>query len=201
VNIARVRERWCAHRVRLPIGRWQACCAAVILIACALSFAQASKPSESQVEAAYLFNFGKFVTWPSDRVGTSETFSICVLGKDPFGAVLDETVSGEQINGKKVGILRISRIQEVRSCNILFVSSSEEKRLPVIAVEAQRMHVLTVSDMPHFAERGGTIGLINHNDRIRFEVNRTRAEECHLGLSSELLKVAVKVIGGKPAGD
>lgn len=79
------------------------------------------------------------------------------------------------------------------------MSSSEEKRLPVIISEAQRMHVLTVSDMPHFAERGGTIGLVNQEDRIRFEVNRTRAEECHLGLSSELLKVAVKVIGGRPA--
>ena len=110
-------------------------------------------------------------------------------------------MNGEQIDGKKVGILRISKIQEVRSCNILFVSSSEEKRLPTIVVEAQRMHVLTVSDMPHFAERGGTIGLINHNDRIRFEVNRTRAEECHLGLSSELLKVALRVIGGNQAGN
>ena len=187
--------------MRLPIGRWQACSAAVVLLTSIFSWAQASKPSESQVEAAYLYNFGKFVTWPSDRAATPETFNICVLGKDPFGPILDETVNGEQINGKKVGILRISRVQEARSCNILFVSSSEEKRLPTIVVEAQRMHVLTVSDMPHFAERGGTIGLINHNDRVRFEVNRTRAEECHLGLSSELLKVAVRVIGGKPAGD
>lgn len=187
--------------MRPPIGSRQSCCAAVVLLACALSWAQASKPSESQVEAAYLYNFGKFVTWPSDRAATSEPFNICVLGKDPFGPLLDETVNGEQIDGKKVGISRISKIQEIRSCNIVFISSSEEKRLPTIVVEAQRMHVLTVSDMPHFAERGGTIGLINHNDRIRFEVNRTRAEECHLGLSSELLKVAVRVIGGKPAGN
>lgn len=162
-------------------------------------WAQASRPSESQVKAAYLYNFGKFVTWPSDRAVTSEAFYICVLGKDPFGHVLDETVNGERIDGKKIGVLRISRVQEARSCSILFVSSSEEKRLPVIISEAQRMHVLTVSDMPHFAERGGTIGLVNQEDRIRFEVNRTRAEECHLGLSSELLKVAVKVIGGRPA--
>jgi YfiR/HmsC-like len=163
-------------------------------------WAQAPRPSESQVKAAYLYNFGKFVTWPSDRAATSEVFYICVLGKDPFGSVLDETVNGERIDGKKIGVLRISRVQEAGSCNILFVSSSEEKRLPTIILEAQRVHVLTVSDIPHFAERGGTIGLVNHEDRIRFEVNRTRAEECHLGLSSELLKVAVKVIGGKPAG-
>jgi len=174
---------------------------ALVLLSCLVSLAQSSRHSESQVEAAYLYNFGKFVTWPSDRVTTSEAFSICVLGKDPFGSVLDETVSGEQIDGKKVAILRITRVPEIRSCNILFVSPSEEKRLRLIFLEAERMHVLTVSDIPHFAERGGTIGLVNESDRIRFEVNRTRAEECHLGLSSELLKVATKVIGGKPGGN
>jgi hypothetical protein len=201
VNSVSVGEFWRASWMRLPIGRWQRCCAAIVLLCCVFSWAQGSKPSDSQVEAAYLYNFGKFVTWPSDRVAASEAFNICVLGKDPFGPILDETVNGEQIDGKKVGILRISRLQEFGSCNILFVSSSEEKRLRTIIVEAERMHVLTVSDMPHFAERGGTIGLVNHNDRIRFEVNRTGAEGCHLRLSSELLKVAIRVIGSKRAGN
>jgi dihydroxyacid dehydratase/phosphogluconate dehydratase len=60
------------------------------------------------------------------------------------------------------------------------------------------MRLLTVSDIPHFAERGGVIGLVSQEDRIRFEVNRSTAEESHLLLSSELLKVAVRVIERKP---
>jgi len=169
------------------------------IVLATLSYAQISKPTESQVKAAYLYNFGKFVTWPNDR-GASQIFEICILGKDPFGSILDETVSGEQIDGKKIGVSRISRVQEASACNILFVSLSEEGRLPFIVTESRRMHVLTVSDIPHFAERGGAIGLVNVQERIRFEVNRTRAEESHLGLSSELLKVAVKVIGDKAPG-
>jgi hypothetical protein len=82
----------------------------------------------------------------------------------------------------------------------LFISSSEEGRLPAILVEAQRMHVLTVSDMPHFAERGGIIGLVNQQGRVRFEVNLKMAEQTPLLLSSELLKVAIRVIQSKPAG-
>jgi dihydroxyacid dehydratase/phosphogluconate dehydratase len=58
----------------------------------------------------------------------------------------------------------------------------------------QRLNVLTVSDLPHFAERGGMIGLVRQQDRIRFEVNRTAAEKANLVLSSELLKLATKVI-------
>lgn len=165
------------------------------------SVSQDAAPTEPQVEAAYLYNFGKFVTWPvSDRTSNSNSFLICVLGKDPFGSVLDATVAGEKINEKKIAVHRISRIQDGLDCNILFVSSSEENHLSSVLLEARRMHLLTVSNIPHFAERGGTIGLVNQQDRIRFEVNRATAEQSHLILSSELLKVAVRVIQTKQTG-
>jgi hypothetical protein len=86
-------------------------------------------------------------------------------------------------------------MQQVKSCRILFVSSSEEERLSTILEAAQRLSLLTVSTMKHFARRGGDIGLVSQNDRIRFEVNRAAVAKSHLLLSSELLKVAVKVIG------
>jgi hypothetical protein len=152
------------------------------------------------VEAAYLYNFGKFVTWPSERSGKTDPFSICVLGRDPFGSVLDSTVMGESIDGRKITIKRIPSVQDAASCSILFISSSEEGHLGPILESAQRWSLLTVSNIKHFAERGGTIGLVVQQDKIRFEVNRDAAERCHLALSSELLKVAVKVIGNNPAG-
>jgi|SRR5579872_1615739 len=160
--------------------------------------AQDSRPTESQVKAAYLYNFGKFVQWPSGRAAISGAFQICILGRDPFGAVLDSTVNGESVDGKTISVQRIHRVQDAAGCNILFISSSEESRLATILSEAGRMRLLTVSDIPHFAERGGVIGLVSQEDRIRFEVNRSTAEESHLLLSSELLKVAIHVIQRKP---
>jgi hypothetical protein len=150
--------------------------------------------TESQVKAAYLYNFGKFVTWPADSTLSPQLFQICVLGKDPFGAILDTTVNGESIDRKKIQIRRLAKIQDAPGCNVLYVSSSEEARLSAILAEAQRLRLLTVSDIPHFAERGGTIGLVTQQDRIRFEVNRSAAEQTHLVLSSELLKIAIRVI-------
>lgn len=159
-----------------------------------ICMAQDSRPTESQVKAAYLYNFGKFVEWPSARGAVSGAFEICVLGRDPFGAVLDSTVDGESVAGRKIVVQRIHRVQDAVGCNILFISSSEESRLTTILGEAGRMRLLTVSDIPHFAERGGVIGLVNQEGRIRFEVNRSTAEENHLALSSELLRVAIRVI-------
>jgi len=155
---------------------------------------QEAHPTESQVKAAYLFNFGKFVRWQADRPTTPDSFEICVLGKDPFGKVLEATVSGESIGDKKIAIAKPANIQEATTCSVLFISASEESRLAPILAVAQRSSVLTVSDIPQFAERGGIIGLVAQQDKIRFEVNRLAAQQSQLSLSSELLKVAMKVI-------
>lgn len=166
--------------------------AALLLTACCK--AQELHPTETQVKAAYLYNFGKFVRWQGDHSAKPDSFEICVLGKDPFGAVLDSTVAGERIDGKKITATRLASAQEAAHCSVLFVSPSEDGHLNAILAAAQRLNVLTVSDLPHFADRGGIIGLVTQQDKVRFEVNRGAAEQAHLALSSELLKVAVKVI-------
>ena len=74
----------------------------LLIFSASLSWAQGPRPTVPQVEAAYLYNFGKFVTWPPDRTTDADQFRICVLGKDPFGSVLDSTVTGERIGGRQI---------------------------------------------------------------------------------------------------
>jgi hypothetical protein len=169
-----------------------------ILLSCILfslisSVAQVH-PTESQVKAAYLYNFGKFVRWQADHQLRPDSLEICVLGKDPFGSVLDSTVAGESIDGRKITVIRLAKVQDAERCNILFISTSEENRLSSILSAVQPFGPLTVSDIPSFAQRGGIIEFVAQKDKIRFEVNRFAAEQSHVMLSSELLKVAVKVI-------
>jgi hypothetical protein len=158
------------------------------------SLAQQVHPTESQVKAAYLFNFGKFVQWPIDHGASGDSFELCVLGQDPFGPVLDATVAGESIGARKIAVVRISKLSEAAPCNVLYISGSEGSRLGQILEAARHSGALTVSDIPHFVDHGGIIGFVKQQDRIRFEVNRGAAEDSHLTLSSELLKVAFRVV-------
>ena len=51
-----------------------------------------------KVKAAYLYNFTKFVKWPDKAFENDEApFVIGVLGKDPFGPILDNTVKGKKV--------------------------------------------------------------------------------------------------------
>jgi hypothetical protein len=171
---------------------------AALIVMCALLNVpylpgQTTKRTDHQVKAAYLYEFGKFVQWPA-RAGESkqDPFNICILGENPFGTALD-SLSGQTINGQGVVIRQISKTQDSEECRVLFVAASEEKHVSIILAALQKLPILTVSDMPHFLNRGGMIQFLMHDSKLRFEVNRTATERVGLTLSSELLKVAVNV--------
>ena len=164
--------------------------------------AQQTKPSEYQVKAAYVYNFGKFVKWPDDAAANrSGAFTICVLGDDPFGTVLQSTLAGESLGGKSVTVKRVPTPQDAASCHILFLSTAQETKLKEILVALGQASVLTVSDIPKFSQRGGMIQFVLQGDRVRFEINRANAEGNGLILTSDLLKVAVVVRGSVRKGD
>lgn len=153
-----------------------------------------SKPSEYQVKAVYLYNFSRFVEWPSQAPALkTNSFEICVLGRDPFGPALDTTVAGENVDGKSVVARRISKPEEGLDCRVLFVSASEDSHLKSDLTVFEKAGVLTVSDMPHFSQRGGMIQFVTDGGKVRFEVNLSNANDSGLSLSSDLLKLAVAV--------
>lgn len=161
--------------------------------------AQASKPSASQVQAAYLYNFGKFIKWPPDvAANQSGSFTICVLDQDPFGNTLKSALTGESVGGKPVAVKRLARAQDAAGCHILFIDSEQGKDLRGILAALDDSSILTVSDMPDFSKRGGMIQFVFDGDRVRFEINLGSAEKSHLVLASELLKVAATVLPARP---
>ncbi|HTR48772.1 MAG TPA: YfiR family protein [Verrucomicrobiae bacterium] len=169
------------------------------LLASTWLFAEETKPSEYQVEATYLYNFGRFVQWPANT--SANSFAVCVLGQDPFGSALDATLSGESLDGKPVVIRRVVKAQDATTCQILFINANEDARLREILTVLDGNSVLTVSDMAGFSRRGGMIQFLLDGGRVRFEVNLSSAENARLTLSSELLKVATTVRKNARSGD
>ena len=162
---------------------------------------QSPKPTDYEVKAAYLYNFGRFVDWPLKGTNVAASFAICVLGDDPFGQALDRILAGEMIGRQRVVARRISSLQMLGDCEIVFISSSEANHLGKIMEALDKSAVLTVSDIPQFSQRRGMIQFVLEENRIRFEVNLTAAQRAGLTLSSELLKVATVVRKSPQPGD
>jgi hypothetical protein len=164
--------------------------------------AQQTAPSEYQVKAAYIYNFGKFVKWPAFApANQSGLFTICVLDGDPFGSVLQSDLAGESVDGRPVAVKRLPKAQDAEACHILFIGSAQGKDLGEILAAVDQISVLTVSDMPDFSKRGGMIQFILDGNRVRFEINLDSAGKSHLVFASELLKVAAAVTKPARPGD
>jgi hypothetical protein len=171
------------------------------LLAVRLAFpadgAGAEAPTEWEVKAAYLYNFARFVEWPEDPdVAPDRPFVVGVLGRDPFGRVLDDTLSGKSLAGRPIVVRRLEKPEDANTVQILFLSPSVIGALPLILRATQGRPVLTVGDSEGLAERGVILNFRLQDNRVRFEVNLRRADEAHLRISSQLLKLAVAVERG-----
>jgi hypothetical protein len=152
---------------------------------------------EYQVKAAYLYNFLKFVEWPSDAFTDSlAPIVIGVLGDDPFGTALPEVVIGKTVQGRDLVIRRYRAGENLRGATILFISISEKKRLPQIVAGLRGSTVLTVADMDGFLDAGGMIQFLSENDLVRFAINVDAVSAARLKVSSKLLSLA-RVFGNK----
>ncbi len=163
-------------------------------------YAESTTPREYLIKAGFLYNFAKFVEWPEDAFADgSVPLTLCIMGRDPFGSSI-RSVEGETFMGRKLVVRRFFSLREIDNCHILFVSSSEKKRLPAILARMKGKQILSVADMEGFARRGGIINLIKVKDRIRFEINIDAARRAGLKISSKLLNLATIVREGRGGG-
>ena len=153
-------------------------------------FGQTTISKEYQIKAAFLFNFAQFVEWPPTAFANSNTsFCIGILGDDPFGAALDETVRGETIDNRKITIKRARQIGDLENCQMIFVSRSARNRIPQILSRLDSKPILTVSEVEGFAQQGGGINFYLEGKKVRFEINPTVVKSDGLIISSQLVSL------------
>jgi hypothetical protein len=173
--------------------------ALLVLVALAVpSFASAKVANEYDLKAAFLFHFAQFVEWPAEAMPNKNTpLTIGILGGDPFGKTLDAMVANEAVRGHKLVVRRFREVGEADSCQILFISPSEDSRLGPILSHLKGRSILTVGEGKGFALRSGIVGFVLSDRRLRLAVNLAAANACRLTISSKLLRQS-EIVG--PAG-
>jgi hypothetical protein len=186
-----------------PALRWRAPALAILLLlvtACnaKLAIAQSSGPSQFDVQAVYLFDFAKFVRWPAG----SETGPIvlCVAAESSYTANLKKIIAGERIDNRALVVQPVQRPADEAGCHILFIGAAAKDRLDSLLTATAGHSTLTVSDVPGFLDHGGMINFLVIDNRVRFSIDLRPVQRSGISLSSELLKVAVRVKDAPPGG-
>ena len=152
---------------------------------------QAAAATASDVQAAYLFNFVRFVEWPEAAFDDAAApVRICVLGESGFVDVASKTIDGKSVGERKVVVEARENVLSSRGCHILYVDASRrDAESEVLATFGERS-VLTVAETDGFAERGGVANFVTVDDKVRFVINKKAADAAGLKISSRLLRIA-----------
>lgn len=149
---------------------------------------------EYQIKAAFLYNFTQFVEWPEESFPSPDApLVIGILGSDPFGTYLDQTVQGETIGGHPLIVRRYNSREEISNCHILFINIKDKTRMKQTLEKLRGKNILTVSDEQSFTKMGGIIELFTIEYKTRIRINPDAANAAGLSVSSKLLRLADKV--------
>lgn len=153
-----------------------------------------------QAQSQYIRSFADFIAWPgpSAERAASETINFCILGRDPYGELLDKSVLFHPVGDRRTIITRAQHLEDLTGCDVLFVSSSETKHEAKILKSLRSKHILTVGDANDFAARGGIIQFVINQGTVSFLINVDAAQRSGLKIDASLLAIA-KIVHDDPA--
>ena len=152
---------------------------------------------EYQVKAGFLYNFCQFVQWPEQAFSSPDSpLVIGILGKDPFGSYLDETVKNETANDHPLTVMRFNSVEEIDSCHILFININKRDDLREALEALASKSILTVSDAPNFSRNGGIVTFLTEENKTKIRINLRAARNGNLVISSKLLRISEIIENG-----
>ncbi len=172
----------------------------LLSVALSLMLASASlagRYEENTLKAAMVLNIARFTEWPmDDGIEASGALRLCVF--DTEGGMLGafRELLPKQIHGRELVVSSVRRSTDLDACELLFVRDPDRSSVSRLLAAVERRAVLSIGDMPGFAEAGGVINLVRAGRKLRFEVNLGEARAAGLKISSRLLKLATIV--GEP---
>jgi hypothetical protein len=148
----------------------------------------------NKVEAAFLRNFAHYVSWPDNAfIKSNSPWCIGILGRDPFGEVMETTIKGRIEQGRSFEIFRANSLDELPPCQIVFVAYKDAAKRRTVLGELRNKPVLTVGDAPDFLREGGVIRF-QVGDRVRMSINLDQARAVALIIQTRMLEVSSEVL-------
>ena len=155
------------------------------------SFAQGNS-IEYKIKAGYLYNFTKFVSWPENE---SETFNLCIIGKDPFGSVINP-IEKRSVKNKPIRLYRYQSISDVKHCHIIYFGASDKQWRKVdfllgdILTVGSLENSLTTGETKKFTQAGGMFAFFLKEGKVKLHINLQALKKSNLEVSAKLMEIA-----------
>jgi hypothetical protein len=159
---------------------------------------QSVSGAADEVKAAYLYRFVAYIEWPETAFATRDgPLVIGVAGADPLMAELSRALAGRSAHGRPLVARRLAAGDPTEGVHMLYVGDAAMLRSPWVQRLRDRP-MLIVSESPQGLENGSALNFVLVDDRLRFEASLRATERAGLKVSSRLLALAQRIVGGSP---
>lgn len=154
-------------------------------------FAQAVH--ETDLKAAFIYNFILFTDWPAHTVFEEGNLNICVNHNSVLRQPLLR-LSEKSVNGRKIAVRLLHPPDAPGACQVLFFDANDRDYWKRIKREVATMPVLTITDDEGIGRDGIIILMSTSQNRIVFDVDTRAANKARTAVSSKLLRLARAVL-------
>ncbi len=148
--------------------------------------------SEYRAKAFFIEKLISYIEWPNERElnTTQNPFIISILGENYFENYLEEVFKDSPVNKRQVEIRYISRVDDIGTTDILFISSSMKNVLNSIKRYAENKPILTLGDTDGYGSKGVYINFYLENKKIKLKINESKMKDAGFKISYHLLRIA-----------
>jgi hypothetical protein len=177
--------------------RWPAAVLVALLVLANGTQAQAPA-EEAQIKAAFVYNFLKFVDWPDAASRRADDpLVVAIIGEGSTADAVAAFLAAKHVGDRPIVIRHLAWDQSLAGVHAAFVNEGDPRKLHHIFDAASGAAVLSIGDLHDFAARGGVIGLVVEERKVRFDIDTEAADVAGLRISSKLLALGRVVRSGR----
>ncbi|MBS4060211.1 MAG: YfiR family protein [Bacteroidetes bacterium] len=150
------------------------------------------KATPENIMASFIYNFTNYLSWSSDDLG--EDFEIVVLGESTLLEPLKYIGNTKKVTEKTINVVHVQGVSELKPCHILVVGEDFTKTLSELYANTLLKNAIIITYCNGCLQKGASINFVTESERLRFEINKTTLDSKSIKASSQLLKLAIKVI-------
>ena len=146
-----------------------------------------NKMAKIKMKGIYIYQFAKNVNWPDNHF--SGNFIIGVYGDQDLFNQLNKSYTDKLIGSQKIKVKFYNDLSKITDSHLFFVSEEKNGNINKVR-KILPPHTLLVSEGADLVSTGSIINFIYVQSRLKFQVNKTKAEKNDLKIGQQLQKLA-----------
>jgi hypothetical protein len=151
-----------------------------------------SQTTSYKAHTIFVFSIAKYSQWPaSDK----NEFVITVLGKSKLYDELIATSANHTIAGKKISVMTVNDIAEIKETNMVLVSDGKSNMLPDLVKATANQPVMIITEREGLHKKGAGVSFfVNDAGKLNFDLNLTEMNKRTITLSKSLTSLAASIL-------